>query len=294
MNGSMEDARPGLGWLPELPDIRDYHPDHDEIAPLLAKTAVRRAGARAAGRRGAGRAVPACVDLRAWCSPIEDQKSLGSCTAHAAVGLVEYFERRASGKHVDASRLFVYKATRQLMHAKGDSGAYLRTAMQALVMFGAPPEEYWPYRVSEFDAEPPAFVYSLGASFKAVKYFHLDPPGSGPAQRLAHVKRFLAARCPSMFGFTVYESLYDAKDGKIPFPGKGDKVAGGHAVVAVGYDDGLAIGAQKGALLIRNSWGTGWGDKGYGWLPYEYVTAGLADDFWSVQSLDWVNTGQFA
>ncbi|MBI5206396.1 MAG: hypothetical protein HY934_01245 [Candidatus Firestonebacteria bacterium] len=90
------------------------------------------------------------------------------------------------------------------------------------------------------------------------------------------------------------------KNGKIPFPGKGEKIEGGHAIVAVGYDDKMKIknmdskGIETtGALLIRNSWGTGWGDAGYGWLPYEYVLKGLAQDFWSVIKKEWVDTGEF-
>lgn len=287
--------RQGLGWLPELLDVRDFRPEHEKVAGLLAATSARRAMRR--GRAGGARApkLAAKVELREWCSPIEDQGALGSCTAHAAVGLVEFFERRASGKHVDASRLFVYKATRKLMGVTGDTGAYLRDAMKALVLVGAPPEEYWPYDVAAYEKEPPAFCYALGANWKAVRYFRLDSPGEGTGATLARVKEFLATGYPSMFGFTVYESIEDAEhDGEIPFPGKNDRVEGGHAVVAVGYDDARKVGKEKGALLIRNSWGKMWGQGGYGWLPYAYVEAGLADDFWSVQSQTWVDTGHFA
>jgi C1A family cysteine protease len=210
------------------------------------------------------------------------------------VGLVEYFERRASGQHVDASRLFVYKATRRLMQQTGDSGAYLRDAMKALVLLGAPPERYWPYVVADFDKEPPAFCYSLGANWKAVKYFRLDTVGGSTGDTLKRVKKFLADGYPSMFGFTVYESIADGSHtGKIPFPSQKERVEGGHAVMAVGYDDALKIGSRKGALMIRNSWGTGWGEHGYGWLPYAYIETGLADDFWSIQSQTWVDTGAF-
>ena len=104
-----------------------------------------------------------------------------------------------------------------------------------------------------------------------------------------------------MFGFTVYNSYTQAATtGKIPFPTSGESIAGGHAVVAVGYDDGVKIknanpGATEstGALLIRNSWGTGWGMSGYGWLPYEYVLKGVAEDWWSLLKNEWIATGQF-
>jgi len=103
-----------------------------------------------------------------------------------------------------------------------------------------------------------------------------------------------------MFGFTVYGSIEMADDrGAIPFPSESERILGGHAVCAVGYDDKMDVTnpssrtATKGALLIRNSWGASWGDGGYGWLPYEYVRRGLAEDFWSVLKKDWVDTGVF-
>ena len=279
----------GLGWVPEYPDIRDYVSEHEKVRPLLERTA-----ARATLRTGRKKAVPPkTVDLREWCSPVEDQDSLGSCTANAAIGLVEYYQKRSFGTYVDASRLFVYKVTRNLLHWTGDTGAFLRTAMKALVVFGAPPEDYWPYTISDFDAEPPAFCYSFAANYKAIQYYRHDQASDSPEDVLASIKNHLAAGHPSMFGFTVYNSIWEAEDGKIPYPSATDRVTGGYAVVAVGYDDSIKIGSKKGALLVRNSWGKDWGKQGYGWLPYAYVEEGLADDFWSVISADWVDTGKF-
>jgi C1A family cysteine protease len=217
------------------------------------------------------------------------------------VGIYEYFERRAFGKHLDASRLFLYKVTRNMSHWTGDTGAFLRTTMGALALFGTPPEEYWPYVTADFDKEPPAFCYAFAQSFQALSYYRLDPPGTTKADLLTRIKTNLAAGLPSMFGFTVYNSISQASaTGKIPYPTAGEKIAGGHAIVAVGYDDAMKIkntnaGAveTKGALLIRNSWGTGWGAAGYGWLPYEYVLKGLATDWWSMLKGEWMDTGQF-
>jgi C1A family cysteine protease len=103
-----------------------------------------------------------------------------------------------------------------------------------------------------------------------------------------------------MFGFTVYSSIEQAAAaGRIPYPSAREKIEGGHAVVALGYDDKMTIQNKaggrpaEGALLIRNSWGSGWGEKGYGWLPYEYVLRGLAEDFWSVLKKEWLDTGAF-
>ena len=98
-----------------------------------------------------------------------------------------------------------------------------------------------------------------------------------------------------MFGFTVYSSIEEAETtGKIPYPAAGDKIIGGHAVVAAGYDDKMIIkNSNPGALLIRNSWGKTWGEGGYGWLPYDYVLSGLAVDWWSLLKNEWVDTGNF-
>jgi len=300
----------GMGWLPDYPDFRDITVDHDEVLPRLKKLgqkdSVKAMLTKVGVAKPAKVSLPASIDLRAWCSPIENQGSLGSCTANACVGIVEYFERRAFGKHIDASRLFLYKTTRNLLHWTGDTGAFLRTTMGALVLFGVPPEEvppeeYWPYVIPDFDKEPPAFCYAFAQNYQAISYYRLDPPGTDKNVLLNRIKTNLAAGLPSMFGFTVYSSYTQAAaTGKIPYPTPGEKVVGGHAVVAVGYDDGMKIKNTNpkavettGALLIRNSWGTGWGSSGYGWLPYDYVLKGLAVDWWSLLKNEWIDTGAF-
>lgn len=276
----------GMGYLRDLPDMRDYDAETNSVRKVLKASKPLQEAMKAA---------PGAVDLRASCSPIEDQGTIGSCTAHAGVGMIEYYQRRAFGKHVDASRLFLYKVTRNLIGWTGDTGAYLRDTMKALVMCGVPPERYCPYDIAKYDDEPGAFLYALGDDYEAVEYYRLDPPGKTRAARLEAIKTNLAAGLPSMFGFTVYSSMPATGDGKgeIPYPTSGDTVQGGHAVLAVGYDDAKKIGASKGALLIRNSWGTAWGDAGYGWLPYAYVLKGLANDFWSLVQADFVDTDLF-
>ncbi len=294
---SAEDGQTfSTGWLPPLPDLRDYTEQEPQIAAMTKKLGLARPAAL--------KAQPASVDLREWCSAVENQKSIGSCTAQAAVGVVEYFQRRAFGKHLEGSRLFVYKTTRNLMQTTGDTGAWLRSAMGALKLCGVPDEKYWPYTDAKpaFDKEPPPFVYAVADNFEALKYFSHDPLGSrvGGAAVLASVKKYLAAGVPSMFGFYGFPSFEscDVKGG-IPYPCPGEQAEWGHAVVAVGYDDAKKLKntqcgkTASGALLIRNSWGRAWGDKGYGWIPYDYVRDKLALDFWSLLSMDWVDTKQF-
>jgi len=289
MNG--QTLKYAMGWIPDYPDIRDYTELREEIKLILGAKGPLKA-----------KSLPSSIDLREWCSPVEDQGQIGSCTANAGVGVIEYYERKSFKRHLDASRLFLYKVTRNLMKMKGDTGAYLRTTMGAMVLFGVPPETYWPYSDDEdkFDKEPPAFCYAFAQNYQALKYFRHDPLGLKAEEVLKKVKTYLASGHPAMFGFTVYNSIEQAgTTGKIPFPSSKEKIDGGHAVVTVGYDDKMVIqnkyGKIKttGALLIRNSWGKGWGEKGYGWLPYEYVSKGLAEDFWSVTKKEWIDTEQF-
>ncbi len=284
----------GTGWIPPMPDLRDYTPETKEVVQIVKKLGIK--------ENKMPKALPSSVDLRQWCSPVENQGSLGSCTANAAAGVIEYYERRAHGKHINASRLFIYKATRDLMRVTGDTGAWLRNTMGALTLTGVAPEKYWPYDISKFDVEPPSFVYAVADNYEALRYFCHDPIGSNISKKavLARVKLYLAYGIPSMFGFFGFGSFSSSNvTGGIPFPCPGERAKWGHAIVAVGYDDNKKIKntlcnkTTKGAFLIRNSWGAGWGDHGYGWLPYDYLLHGFARDFWSMLKMEWVDTKQF-
>lgn len=280
------------GWIPDYPDHRDYTlANNTRVRDMLA-----RAGIPEDEDIAATRGLPEVVDLREWCSPVEHQETLGSCTAHAAVALVEFFQRRRFGTHLNASRLFLYKVTRNLAGTQGDCGATLRDTMKALVLFGVPPEEHWAYAPDDFNLEPEAFQYALAQNYQAEVYYRLDASGTSPQELLHCVKVHLAHEIPVMFGLSIYSAMYDVgQDGLIPRPSPTEPPAGEHAIVAVGYDDRIEIPhpvnetTTTGALLIRNSWGTDWGMEGYGWLPYDYVLWNLTSDWWALLKSEWVD-----
>ncbi|WP_447598238.1 C1 family peptidase [Nitrospira sp. Nam80] len=279
------------GWQPDIPDCRDHALDTEEFEQPL-----RQANARLASVPKAK--APSRMDNRQYCSPIENQDTLGSCTAHAVVGMLEYMMRRGLGEHTDLSSLFLYKVTRRLLGWTGDTGAYLRTTIKAAACFGVPPEEHCPYDISRYEQEPDAFLYSYANNFKALKYARLDPYNSTGAHTLDSVKRTLAAGFVVSFGFPVYNAMTESP--YVPYPTSKDTLQGGHAVLAVGYDDNIEVEdplgkkTSEGCLIFRNSWGEDWGVDGYGYLPYEYVENGLAVDFWTVYRSEWLADGMFS
>ena len=260
--------------------------------------------------------LPKIVDLSFWCSPVSHQGTIKSCSAQAGAALIEYFSQRYQRDDTLVSSRFLYKITRNLMQRTGDTGSSLRETMKAMVLFGIPPEQHWPYDEKKFDEEPTPFCYSFAQNYQALSYFRLDPPNISSDELFFRIKITLAAGFPCMFGFTLYASMYDefnTQRGYIPYPGKKrrqslsqpDKPIGGHAVVAVGYHDNKVIKHSNstgnrlsndysiGAFLIRNSWGTDWGINGYGWLPYDYIKNGLTSDWWSLIRSEWLKSGKF-
>jgi len=279
------------GWQPDIPDFRDFIINTSEFQQPLKKAKTLLSSTQK-------KKLPKRLDNRKFCSPVEQQDAIGSCTAHAVVSMLEYMMRRGLGEHTDLSRLFLYKVTRRLLGWTGDTGAHIRTTIKAAAGFGVPPEEYFPYDIDRYEEEPDAFLYSYASNFKAIKYARLDPNNNTGKQTLAAVKHALASRFVVAFGFPVYSSMTESA--YVPFPTPEDKLLGGHAVLAVGYDDTAEIDVgtgkkkKEGCILFRNSWGDDWGDNGYGYLPYKYIESALAIDFWTVYHSEWLEDGRFS
>ena len=292
---------PGTGWFPDPPDPRDYVPDTEKIEKVLK---VHKPLQKAV-REAAAPPLPSSVDLAPFFPPVVNQGALNSCTACTATALLGYFENRAFGRAVLPSLMFLYKIERNLLSQTGDTGAFLRTAMQALRTFGVPPDQYWPNNPALLDVEPSPFLYAYADNYKATSYYRLDETGMAGDALLSRVKSHLAMSLPSMFGFYLFSSSSQASQngGRIPFPLPGDVQTQQHALVAVGYDDHEPVlnynpmtgqyATTIGALKIRNSWGPTWGIGGYGWLPYDYVLRGLTRDWWVLIKADYLDTNQF-
>lgn len=271
---------PALGWRRDLADRRDYTPEHAKVRKLLRRLPTAR-----------GKTPPSEVDLREYLLPAADQQTLASGAVHACVAIVQYFELRASGRQLSPSRLFVYHNALALESRSGDVGVPLRSTLKAIVRFGLPPEKHWPYDAAKLDEDPGGFVYAFDRSPRSIRYVRLDSPGLPGERVLQTVKAFLAAGFPCTMGLPIPSAT--GEDGLIPFPSLLDTVRGGQAVAVVGYDDRLRIRSDKGALLVRNSWGLHWGEQGYGWVPYSYVTQHLAADFWTLVKSSWVRNDEF-
>lgn len=273
------------------PNERDYTPASRQVAPLLGRLMPSER-----------RALPSCVDLRPHCPPVKDQGALGACTAFSTTGLMEFHYAYTHRRLISLSPLFTYFVTRRLQLQRGDVGSSNRGALASLVLCGVAPEKYWPYAPERFEAEPPPLCYAVAQNYQCTVYYRLDAPGKSRADCLLDMKRSLAAKIPFVLGFACFSRplAAAAKTGKIFLSAPQDSPQGGHSVLIVGYDDRLKIvnpdtgRSSCGAFLLKNSWGTGWGLDGYGWLPYDYYLEDLAYDFWSVLNSEWIDPAPFA
>jgi C1A family cysteine protease len=244
-----------FGWQPDLPDHRDQ---------------VYSAPPPPAG------GLPASIDLRGHCPPVYNQGDLGSCTANAIAGAMEFDRKKQNLSDFVPSRLFIYYNERAMEGSIGyDAGAQIRDGVKSVNKIGAPPEADWPYDIAKFTKKPPSKAYRDAKLDRAIQYQRLVPT-------LAQLQGCLASGFGFVFGFTVYESFYYPEVGQtgiMPMPQPTEKKLGGHAVMAVGYDN-----ASR-RMIVRNSWGTGWGQAGYFTMPYEYITGPNCSDFWTIRSV---------
>jgi hypothetical protein len=278
---TMPHALLGIGdWQRDLPDHRDFAPASNPV-----RRALRRLRPPAKGDRGV-----AHVDWREFCPPVGEQEPFSTDVAEACIAMVQYFERRASGRLIEPSRAFVDKNARRLIGG-GPGGLSLRATLKGMIRFGLPPESQWPTTPANLAAEPPAFTYRFAREFEKVRYCRLDGPDCSPSESLANLRRFVAAGFVCVLGFPLSSAVSQCAD--IPFPTLSDSIRGGRAAAVIGYDDERRIRSDKGALLIRGTWGRQWGEDGYGWLPYSYVHRELAVDIWTLLKRDWLRSGEF-
>ena len=244
-----------FGWLRDIPYQRDH---------LMALAPM---------------ALPKKVSLRKKMPPVFDKGQLGSCTANAIAGALEYEEKRQGEKTNRLSRLFIYYNERAMEGTvDSDAGASIRDGIKSVGKLGAPLEKLWPYNVDKFTWKPSKASYAEAVKHEALSYARV-------AQTTTALQRVLASGYAVVFGFTVYESFESqavADSGRVPMPGKGEKVLGGHAVVLAGYDNTSGPVAWE----VRNSWNADWGDKGYCWMPQSYLTkSNLSSDFWNIRKV---------
>lgn len=242
------------GWQPDLPDHRDF---------LYA--AIKPKGLK----------LPRSVDLRSGCPPVENQGNLGSCTGNALVGALEFLELKAGAPFTDLSRLFVYYNERVIEGSVDyDSGAYLRDGIKSLAKQGVCSEVRWPYKIGKFTKRPTPGCYKEAKKHVISDYHRLNT--------VDEMRACLADGFPFVFGFSVYDSFESdtvTSTGVVNIPKPDESILGGHAVLAVGYDDD----AKR--FWVRNSWGDDWGQAGYFTMPYDYLAdRNLSDDFWTVRA----------
>jgi C1A family cysteine protease len=246
-----------FGWTPDLPDARDYMYSAPEA--VLTK-------------------LPTKVDLRSKMPKVYDQGELGSCTANAIGAAFEFSQVKQGETDFMPSRLFIYYNERAMEGTiDTDSGAMIRDGMKSIAKLGVCTEDTWPYDIPKFTQKPTGKAYTEARKHQALVYRRV-------LGQLHQMQGCLAQGYPFVFGFAVYDSFMSpevAKTGEVPLPPRGEQLIGGHAVLAVGYDD------SKQAFIVRNSWGPKWGVKGYCFMPYGYLTdSQLARDFWAVYTVE--------
>ena len=222
--------------------------------------------------------LPSMVDLRNLCPPIYNQGGIGSCTANALGGAFQFEQIKQKKKDFIPSRLFIYYNERAMEGSiNEDSGAMIRDGIKTMVKDGVCPETMWEYIENKFKTKPNDDCYKAALDNQVLEYLRINPS-------LYEIKHCLNDGYPISFGFMIFDSFMSSdvsRTGVAKLPKSNERCIGGHAVLAVGYDD------SKEALIVRNSWGNEWGIDGYFYLPYGYITTpGLSNDFWTIRLVE--------
>lgn len=266
------------GWRPD-----STHPDFDVSKfPAFADHEQKLQSAPRPASAGMGVEIDGVLDLRPWCSPIKDQGQLGSCVGNGTAEALEFLQARNGLAEVDLSRLFIYYNARLMTQDQStDGGCFIHLAFGTLASIGTCPESDWPYEPSQVFVRPGWDAYRSAFANKLDNFYTISGSGS---TRVDFVKRALRAQHVVVFGMTVDQNYMDYRGpGPVALPGAVRTNTGGHCQVIVGYDDNLQC------WIVRNSWGTGWGISGYALVPYAYVEASEANDFW-VPALEGTST----
>lgn len=252
----------GLGWVPDVPDQRDFVFEPPRMLPPTK--------------------LPTYIDLREGLPPVYDQGMLGSCTAQALAAAFDFDRHRQGEDFMNPSRLFIYWNERDMEGTvDSDAGAMIRDGVKVLVKFGTPREKIWPYDITQFTVKPPEPAYIEAEKNQALIYQRIMRPLNDRTQDMLLC---LSQGYPFVTGFAVYESFESqevARTGIVPMPTLQERVLGGHAVVVAGYD------LEKRVFVCRNSWGKDWGDAGDFYMPFAYLEdPNLSSDQWTLRSVE--------
>jgi C1A family cysteine protease len=239
------------GWIRQLPDQRDQ-----VFGGVLG---------------------PACPpsDMRLLMPPVYDQGEISSCTGNACAAAIAYARSMQGLPTFTPSRLMLYYDARALEGTTSvDCGAQIRDVIKGAAIHGACDEANWAYEPSGVTARPSDAAYAAGMKDRAIGY-------KAVPQNLDFIRLCLSGGDPIVFGMSIYQSFESdevARTGIVPMPGMNEAMLGGHAVLAVGHNDDRQV------IIVRNSWGEDFGDSGYFYLPYQYVTSpNLASDLWTIR-----------